>query len=196
MPSFKHIESAILPTAHGAFQAHVFSTSNNQSELLALSYGAIHGKKGILTRIHSSCMTGDIFGSRRCDCGPQLHLAMDMIVREACGLIIYLSQEGRGIGLTNKIRAYALQDAGKDTVDANLALGFAADERNYSACAEIFSYFDINNVRLLSNNPHKIQAIQKLGIEVQRVAVQTSVHSCNRSYLQVKRDRLGHLLDL
>jgi 3,4-dihydroxy 2-butanone 4-phosphate synthase/GTP cyclohydrolase II len=199
MPSIKHLDSAVLPTGQGEFRAHAFSSvagNKADQDILVLVFGEVKGRDGVLTRIHSSCLTGDVFGSNRCDCGAQLQLAMQMIVQEKNGLIIYLPQEGRGIGLGNKIRAYALQDTGQDTVDANLALGFPADTRNYSVCADIFAHFRIGHLRLLSNNPHKINSLQSLGLQVERVALQTPAGSRNTDYLCTKRDRLGHLLDI
>lgn len=196
MPSLEHLDSAILPTEYGEFKVHVFVDTDADLEILVLSYGSVNKKHSVLTRIHSSCLTGDTLGSMRCDCGKQLRLAMRLIAQEKLGLLIYLPQEGRGIGLANKIRAYALQDQGKDTVEANLLLGFEPDARHYDICADIFAYFELNHLRLLSNNPHKVQVLNDLGFKVERIALQTPADKYNSTYLQTKRDRLGHLLDL
>lgn len=166
-------------------------------EVLVLSCGTVSDGAPVLTRIHSSCLTGDALGSLRCDCGAQLRMAMRQIAEETRGLLLYLPQEGRGIGLANKIRAYALQDNGRDTVDANLELGFDPDMRNYDCCKSIFSYFKVNRLRLMTNNPHKVEALGALGVEVvERVALSTTPNTHNMSYLRTKRERLGHILDI
>lgn len=193
---FIHLKSAQLPTRAGDFIVHAFVHSENQQEILVLRKGAIQSDKPVLTRIHSSCLTGDVLGSKRCDCGVQLKMAMELIAQSEQGLLFYLPQEGRGIGLANKIKAYAAQDQGLDTVDANKQLGFAADLRRYDDCATIFNYFKVRQVLLLTNNPQKIAALKLMNFDsVERVPLQAPVTEANRSYLATKSKRLGHLLD-
>ena len=166
----------------------------NNEEHMALCMGHISSDPP-LVRIHSSCLTGDVFGSHRCDCGGQLHLALKRIAQAGGGVLIYLKQEGRGIGLANKIRAYALQDQGLDTVDANLELGFKADMRSYAGAAAILKDLGIQSLRLMTNNPRKMEALEKYDLRVvERISHEIRAHACNRYYLQAKAERLGHLL--
>lgn len=191
-----HTSTARLPTQFGAFDVHVFTDSRNGLEHVALTCGEVQGKQDPLVRVHSECLTGDVFGSTRCDCGEQLHHAQRMIQQSGQGLILYLkNHEGRGIGLTNKMRAYALQDQGMDTVEANVALGLPVDARTYEAAADMLGYFDIDSVRLLSNNQDKRTALQALGISVhQQVPLLTTPTADNLKYLQTKSVKLGHLI--
>lgn len=184
-----------LPTAYGDFQLSLFE-DQEQREHLLLSKGDIkNAEKPLLVRIHSECLTGDVFGSHRCDCGEQLHQAMERIEAEGAGAILYLRQEGRGIGLKNKLRAYQLQENGRDTVEANLELGFQADEREYHFAVEMLRAMQVNRVRLMTNNPDKIQELEKMGIEVvERVPLETSPVKENRNYLRTKKEKFHHLL--
>ncbi|NQZ69742.1 MAG: GTP cyclohydrolase II [Lentisphaeria bacterium] len=176
------------------FQLHCY-TSQDAKEHVALIYGDIKSGKNILTRIHSECLTGDVFHSARCDCGEQLDFSMEQIVKEGQGVIVYLRQEGRGIGLINKIRAYKLQDDGLDTVDANVELGFPADMRDYDIAAEILQDLNIKSVRLMTNNPEKIDSLNENGIKVtERIAVAIPSREENEFYLKTKKDRMGHIL--
>jgi 3,4-dihydroxy 2-butanone 4-phosphate synthase/GTP cyclohydrolase II len=162
---------------------------------VALVKGAVRPDRPVLVRLHSQCLTGDVFGSQRCDCGPQLHAAMRLIAEEGRGAIVYLDQEGRGIGLHNKIRAYALQDEGHDTVQANQRLGFAPDLRNYGIGAQILRDLGLSSIRVMTNNPRKLVGLEGYGLEiVERVPLVTDPTSENRAYLDAKRDKLGHLL--
>ncbi|TXI44730.1 GTP cyclohydrolase II [Methylophilus sp.] len=191
-----HTSTARLPTQFGAFDVHVFTDSRNGLEHVALTCGEVQGKQDPLVRVHSECLTGDVFGSTRCDCGEQLHHAQRLIQQSGQGLILYLkNHEGRGIGLTNKMRAYALQDQGMDTVEANVALGLPVDARTYEAAADMLGYFDISSIRLLSNNQDKRTALQALGISVhQQVPLLTTPTADNLKYLQTKSVKLGHLI--
>jgi 3,4-dihydroxy 2-butanone 4-phosphate synthase/GTP cyclohydrolase II len=188
-----------VDTAEGPFRIRVYENELDGTSHVALvrdpPKGAPQGPPP-LVRLHSQCLTGDILHSRRCDCGDQLRLAMQQVAVSGHGAVVYLRQEGRGIGLVQKIRAYALQDQGVDTVEANLQLGFQADERDYAVAAQILRDLDMNEVRLLTNNPHKLQALTHLGIEVaERVAIEVPPTTDNLRYLQTKRDRMGHLLE-
>ncbi len=188
---------ALLPM-HGrsGFTIQAFESIVDGSELIVLSKKPREREVAPLVRIHSECFTGDLLGSSRCDCGPQLERALDLIDREG-GLIIYLRQEGRGIGLANKIRAYALQDKGLDTVEANIELGFEADLREYGYGAQILKYLELHAVRLLTNNPKKVEGIEEFGITVvERVGLEAEITDQNIGYLRTKRDKLGHLLTL
>ena len=189
-----HAASCILPTSWGPFQLHVFADAATATEHLALTRGDLGTAGSTLLRIHSECLTGDTLFSWRCDCGAQLREALKRIASEGRGTLLYLRQEGRGIGLDNKIRAYALQDAGLDTVAANEALGFAADERNYAMCRPMLSYLGISKVRLMTNNPGKIAALKGFGLEVTRVPIASVCTVHNARYLDAKRTKLGHLL--
>jgi GTP cyclohydrolase II len=190
----RHAGSSTLPTPWGAFQLHVFADSAGSREHLALTMGEMRlTGSAPLTRVHSECLTGDALFSARCDCGMQLHAALRMIAAEGLGILLYLRQEGRGIGLVNKVRAYALQDAGLDTVTANEALGFAADERRYDMCAPMLEFLGVSSVRLLTNNPRKVAALTSLGVRVSRVPLADFRTSHNARYLEAKREKLGHL---
>ncbi len=189
--------SARIPTAAGEFQLYIYTGNGDLKEHLALVHGQVESQPEVLVRVHSECFTGDVLGSRRCDCGEQLRLALRQITGAASGVIIYLRQEGRGIGLLNKLRAYNLQDQGYDTVDANLLLGHEADERDYTVAAGILQDLGVSSVRLLTNNPHKIERLEELGIQVTaRVPLQGSLTPENATYLFTKARRLQHLLVL
>ena len=185
-----------LPTSHGDFTAYGYKISVDESEHVALVYGDISGPEPVLTRVHSECLTGDVFNSDRCDCGPQLNEAMDTIVTEGRGVVIYLrGHEGRGIGLVAKLQAYQLQDGGRDTVDANLDLGLPADARHYGAATQILKDLGVSTVRLMTNNPDKVTNLQEYGITVaERVPLTPHPNDHNLAYLLTKRDRMGHVL--
>jgi GTP cyclohydrolase II len=192
------IEStAELPTEFGVFRVHVFSNNVDSHEHVALVRGDVAGARDVPTRMHSECLTGDALASLRCDCRAQLQRALSQLGKEPVGVLLYLRQEGRGIGLTNKIRAYHLQEQGYDTVDANLALGFAADERDYSVAAAMLRTLGVESVALMTNNPDKIQKLSAGGIEVtERLAHEIEANPHNRAYLETKARRSGHLLQL
>jgi 3,4-dihydroxy 2-butanone 4-phosphate synthase/GTP cyclohydrolase II len=182
-----------MPTAWGDFQLVAFRQINNEQEHLALIKGQWDENEAILTRVHSSCMTGDIFGSCRCDCGEQLHEAMRMVEKAGKGVIVYMNQEGRGIGLLNKLKAYKLQEQGMDTVQANLALGFKMDERDYGIGAQILRNLGVRKMRLMSNNPTKRAGLIGYGLEVvEHVGIEIAANKHNQSYLLTKRDKMGH----
>ncbi len=186
-----------LPTQFGTFKLIPFIQKSNGLEHIALVKGKWTRDEAVLTRVHSSCMTGDIFGSYRCDCGPQLHTAMEMIEKEGKGVIIYLNQEGRGIGLFNKIKAYKLQEQGKDTVDANLDLGFSEDERDYGVGANILVELGLGRLRLITNNPVKRAGLEGYGLRiVENVPLRIEPNKFNKQYLKTKQERMGHFLDL
>ncbi|WP_322814251.1 GTP cyclohydrolase II [Chloroflexus sp.] len=186
---------ADLPTRFGHFQIVIYLDAE-QKEQIALTCGPLHTPEPVLTRLHSECLTGDIFGSHRCDCGEQLAAALTAIQQAGRGVLLYLRQEGRGIGLVNKIRAYALQQQGLDTVDANRALGLPDDMRDYRVAAAILTDLGIKSVRLLTNNPAKITGIEQHGIAVtERVPLQMPVNNYSAAYLLAKQVRMGHLLD-
>jgi len=194
--SIRFIATAKLPTQWGEFSIHGFEEAVNGKEHVALAMGDVADGKPVLIRVHSECLTGDALFSQRCDCGPQLEAALAAISKEGRGVVLYLRQEGRGIGLMNKIRAYALQDKGADTVEANEQLGFGADLREYAICETMLEHLGIKKVRLLTNNPRKVKALEAHGIEVvERIALQTGRNPHNEGYLQTKQGKLGHLLD-
>lgn len=185
-----------MPTKYGNFVAHGFVNHLNGEHHIALVKGDISDGKDILCRVHSECLTGDAFGSLRCDCGDQFASAMRQIEKEGRGILLYMRQEGRGIGLINKLRAYELQDQGMDTLEANLALGFEADEREYYIGAQILRELGVKSMRLLTNNPDKVYQLSEFGMEItERVPIQVEATEYDRFYLQTKKDRMGHLLE-
>ncbi|OUJ74362.1 bifunctional 3,4-dihydroxy-2-butanone-4-phosphate synthase/GTP cyclohydrolase II [Hymenobacter crusticola] len=187
--------SVKMPTEWGDFDLYSFTQRSNGAQHLALVKGDVSGTEPVLVRVHSSCVTGDIFGSCRCDCGPQLHRAMQQIDREGRGVVVYMNQEGRGIGLLNKLRAYKLQEQGRDTVEANLELGFGMDERDYGVGASILRDLGITQMRLLTNNPRKRTGLMGYGLEiVETVPIEIEPNQHNQSYLTTKRDKLGHTI--
>jgi 3,4-dihydroxy 2-butanone 4-phosphate synthase/GTP cyclohydrolase II len=186
-----------MPTVHGDFDLYAFKEINTGQEHLALVKGSWEENEAVLVRVHSSCITGDIFGSCRCDCGPQLHKAMELIEQEGKGAIIYMNQEGRGIGLLNKLKAYKLQEEGLDTLEANLKLGFKGDERDYGIGAQIIRDLGIKKMRLMSNNPTKRTGLMGYGLEIiENVPLEIASNKHNELYLQTKRDKMGHQLKL
>lgn len=194
-PKYEYISSAKLPTRMGEFRIHGFVELSGQ-EHVALSYGTWQDDDVVPIRIHSECLTGDALFSTRCDCGFQLEKAMQNIVDNGCGVILYLRQEGRGIGLLNKIRAYNLQDSGMDTVEANEHLGFDADLRSYDICKMMLGTLNITKVELMTNNPRKLKALTDLGIEiVARKPIDHGMTKDNKKYLQTKTEKLGHVFD-
>ncbi|PNK60348.1 GTP cyclohydrolase II [Psychrobacter sp. FDAARGOS_221] len=209
---YQFVSKAKLPTAHGEFEIHVFENADQQEHVMltcglpqtdtsaatetsAAESTSNANQKPPLVRIHSECLTGDAFSSLKCDCGPQLNATMQAIQAEGCGAILYLRQEGRGIGLTNKIRAYALQDQGHDTLDANLLLGLPADARTYEMCKPMLDHVGITKLRLMTNNPDKLSYLEDLGFEVvERVPLVVGLNPHNLDYLVTKRERMGHHL--
>lgn len=182
-----------IPTEEGSFQLCLYDNDNDHKEHMALVFGDVRGKD-VLVRVHSECFTGDVLGSQRCDCGPQLHYAMDAIAQEGRGIVLYLRQEGRGIGLAEKLRAYNLQDEGLDTVDANLELGHQADEREYDIAVAMLKDLGVKSVRLLTNNPAKIESLTELGMPVnERVPILIQPNDENIHYLATKAERMRHL---
>ncbi|MFT7294829.1 MAG: GTP cyclohydrolase II [Pseudohongiellaceae bacterium] len=189
--------STRIPTKHGEFQLAFYSNSIDAKEHLAFYMGDLSGGENILVRMHSECFTGDVLGSLRCDCGEQLDRSLRMIAEHGQGVVVYLRQEGRGIGLLQKIHAYNLQDAGHDTVDANLILGHQADERDYTVAVRILENFDVKSVRLITNNPIKIKALELAGIKVnERVELDDFANPENSRYLLTKAERMNHMLPL
>ena len=196
----EQVAKAELPTKFGKFVIHGFRGDGPNQELVALVRGKLNGRltKGVapLVRVHSQCLTGDVLTSQRCDCRAQLELALKKIGKAPAGVLLYLPQEGRGIGLMNKLRAYELQDGGMDTVEANESLGFAADARDYDFSAQVLKQLGATKIRLLSNNPEKVRQLEASGIQVvERVPCQPRVSKISRSYLQTKKKKMGHLLD-
>ncbi|MGA2517810.1 MAG: bifunctional 3,4-dihydroxy-2-butanone-4-phosphate synthase/GTP cyclohydrolase II [Thermodesulfobacteriota bacterium] len=194
----RRIVTATIPTKYGGvFTAIAYENDVDPYHHIALLKGEIKPEDTVLVRVHSQCLTGDVFGSKRCDCEEQLHTAMAMVEKEGKGVIVYMRQEGRGIGLVNKLRAYCLQDMGKDTVEANEALGFKADMRDYGIGAQILADLGLHKIRLMTNNPRKIIGLQGYGIEVvERVAIETKPHQENIEYLKAKAKKMGHLLSI
>lgn len=187
--------SCLLPTPWAQFTLHAFVEHSTGKEHLAMTLGDISDGEPVLARVHSECLTGDVLFSQRCDCGAQLEGALKKIADEGRGILLYLRQEGRGIGLVNKIRAYRLQEAGADTVEANLQLGFHADARNYELCKPMLAQFGITALRLMTNNPRKIDAMEKLGVKVsERVPLLVNRNAFNNSYLDTKEAKLGHMM--
>lgn len=190
------VAQTILPTRYGDFRLTVYATASGV-EHVALTVGALEGDDPVLLRPHSECLTGDVFGSRRCDCGEQLAASLRLLQAEGRGVLLYLRQEGRGIGLTNKILAYAYQDRGYDTVEANLALGLPADRRDYGEAAAMLGDLGVRRVRVLTNNPLKVAGLRRHGIEViERVPLLIPPNPTNLRYLRTKRQKMGHLLPL
>jgi len=191
-----YVESSKLPTPWGIFVMHGFCDEENFKEHVVLTMGDISGDEPLLARIHSECLTGDALFSLRCDCGPQLQAAMHKVALAGRGVIFYLRQEGRGIGLLNKIKAYHLQDQGADTVEANEQLGFGADMRDYSILKPMLEHLNIKALKLLTNNPRKVKALQDMGINVvERIPHQTGRNPHNAKYLETKAGKLGHLFN-
>jgi 3,4-dihydroxy 2-butanone 4-phosphate synthase/GTP cyclohydrolase II len=193
----RRVAESSLPTEHGQFQAYVFESVLDGEQHLALVYGDISTTRDVLVRVHSECLTGDVMGSMRCDCGPQLHTALAKIAAEGAGVVVYLrGHEGRGIGLGHKIRAYALQEDGADTVDANIELGLPVDSREYGIGAQILVDLGVTSMRLMTNNPSKYGGLEGFGLEiVERVALESLPTEFNIDYLRTKRERMGHLLE-
>ena len=195
--ALRAVARAELPTRYGRFTIYGFEGRGPQEEAIALVRGKLNGNSTPLVRVHSQCLTGDVLTSQRCDCRAQLELALSKIGRSPAGVLLYLPQEGRGIGLMNKLRAYELQDGGMDTVEANEALGFAADGREYDFSAKILKQLGAKRIRLLSNNPEKVRQLERAGITVtERVPCQPRISKISRAYLRTKKSKMGHLLDL
>jgi len=191
----EQIVSVDMPTKYGHFKLMVFREKNNPQGLehLALVKGTWEKDEPVLVRVHSSCFTGDILGSLRCDCGEQLHCAMEMVQKESKGVVLYMNQEGRGIGLVNKLKAYKLQEEGMDTVEANLHLGFPMDQRDYGLGAQILRFLHISKIKLISNNPKKRAGLKGYGLEiVDSIPIQIAPNPYNEKYLETKRDKMGH----
>ncbi len=191
----RRVAEAILPTPHGEFRVVGYSNLVDDREHIALVRGEVAGQDDVLVRVHSKCLTGDVFGSGRCDCGSQLQAAMRTVAEEGRGVIVYLDQEGRGIGLLNKLRAYELQDQGHDTVEANEMLGFAPDLRNYGIGAQILLDLGLTRIRAMTNNPKKLTGLEGFGLEItDRIPLEVETTALNHDYLEAKREKLGHLL--
>ncbi len=197
MLQVRHMASARLPLVEEEFQLHLYTSSLDDKQHLALVLDRVEAASEVLVRVHSECFTGDVLGSIRCDCGEQLHRAIEKIAKAGRGVLVYLRQEGRGIGLLEKLRAYNLQDEGYDTVEANLILGRQPDERDYGIAATILMHLGVRSVRLLTNNPSKVEGLRERGIAVTcRVPLEGTINSENVGYLQTKRFRLNHHLEL
>jgi len=191
------IESSRLPTTWGDFDIHGFEDTEFNKEHVVLTMGDLTDGQSVLARVHSECLTGDALFSLRCDCGNQLHAALEAIAKEGRGALFYLRQEGRGIGLLNKIKAYKLQDAGADTVEANEQLGFGADMRDYSMLQPMIAYLGLTSVRLMTNKPRKVVALEEHGVAVvERIALHTGSNPHNEKYLRTKAGKLGHMFEL
>jgi GTP cyclohydrolase II len=191
----EHFATAKLPTEHGELQIVAFKNNRDGKDHVALVKGDPRGKQNVLCRIHSECLTGDAFGSLKCDCGPQLHSAMEQLEREGCGIILYMRQEGRGIGLANKVKAYSLQDLGMDTVEANQHLGFDDDLRVYDIAAEMLKLIGPESIVLMTNNPKKVDGLRASGIVIEsRLPLQITPNVHNERYLKIKKLKSGHLL--
>jgi len=185
-----------LPTKHGEFKLRLYSSPVDDKEHLALYMGDVEGKDDVLCRVHSECLTGDVFGSGRCDCGDQLDAAMRMIAEEGEGVVVYMRQEGRGIGLLNKLHAYHLQDQGKDTVEANVELGFAPDLREYGLGAQMLVDLGVKSIRMMTNNPKKLVGLDGYGLKISaRVPIVCEPHEHNKFYLKTKVEKMGHMLE-
>jgi GTP cyclohydrolase II len=195
--TIERVAEANLPTEIGVFRIIGFRSLNSDEEFVALAKGDLTADAPALVRIHSQCLTGDVFHSIKCDCGPQLQRAMEMVEEAGHGVIVYQHQEGRGIGILNKIRAYALQDQGADTIEANVRLGLGVDLREYSQCAEILRELGLRRIRLMSNNPLKIAALREAGLEiVERVPIELIPREQSVDYLKTKKEKMGHLLSV
>lgn len=191
----ERVETVQMPTVYGEFQLVMYRAKLDGHHHLALVHGEVAGKKGVLVRVHSECLTGDVFGSLRCDCGPQLQHALRQIAEDGCGVLVYMRQEGRGIGLPAKIQAYKLQEQGLDTVEANLRLGYPMDLREYGLGAQILVELGLKTIRLLTNNPKKVVGLEGYGLEIlDQVPIKVRPNTHNRRYLKTKREKLGHLL--
>jgi len=195
--SVERVAEARLPTESGEFQIAGYRSLTSDEEFVVIYKGEMRPDVPTLVRIHSQCLTGDVFGSTKCDCGPQLHRTLEMIQDEGRGAIVYQQQEGRGIGIINKIRAYALQDEGADTVEANERLNLPVDSRDYRQCAEVLFDLGLCKVKVISNNPGKLKALEDAGLEiVERVSIEVEASAPAAKYLQTKKEKLGHLLEL
>jgi GTP cyclohydrolase II len=194
-PHLQDLVQTPIPTRHGDFILHFYSNTIDNKEHVALVKGKVADKDDVLVRIHSECFTGDVLGSRRCDCGEQLDMAMEMISDANAGILLYLRQEGRGIGLLKKLQAYNLQDQGLDTVDANIHLGHLADEREYNIAALILESLQVKSIQLITNNPKKIDSLERLGIHVvKRIPIEVIAHKDNLDYLKTKAKKMAHML--